>query len=350
MDESYLNKYRIVGLDWLRGLCALSIMFYHYGGGADITNFLNINSTLQKLGIYGVSIFFILSGLSIAIVYHKFITNIKSSFFFILRRIFRIVPLHFIICLLITTSLFYKNEYFDLYKFLLNATLLFGFFNPSEYIVVGAWSIGNEMVYYLFTPLILYIFNCNRKAGNIIYAISIIIGAYFAFFALDSKLSLAEQWSVYINPFNNFFLYITGIAIYYNFSNINFSLKINYSILILALFIFISLPLKGDQISICTGVYRFIYCSLSSFIVLSFYKMKITKLTFAGKLFEQFGIATYGVYLLHPIVLSYLSFINSGIIRLPIAMILTIVIALISYYLFESKLTKMGKRFTTLKS
>nr|WP_279290178.1 hypothetical protein [Clostridium cibarium] len=58
---------------------------------------LNADSCLGRLGIYAVSIFFILSGLSMAIVYNGFINSIKTSFVFLVRRIFRIWPLLWIV-------------------------------------------------------------------------------------------------------------------------------------------------------------------------------------------------------------------------------------------------------------
>ncbi|WP_408054947.1 acyltransferase family protein [Sulfurihydrogenibium yellowstonense] len=82
---------RIESLDYLRGIMALSVMIYHltswnlYHPGA--------STLLGRLGIYAVSIFFILSGLSIAVAYSHFINDLKSSIAFYIRRIFRIWPL-----------------------------------------------------------------------------------------------------------------------------------------------------------------------------------------------------------------------------------------------------------------
>lgn len=345
MKESSI-KNRIVGLDWLRGICALSIMFFHYIGIFDSTNLLN------KLGIYGVSIFFILSGLSMAIVYNHFIKDFKTSTYFFIRRLFRIIPLYFVICLLVIIPGLVTGRFnwHIILLFLLNITTLFGFIKPDAYLATGAWSIGNEMVYYSFTPIIILLYNYKKAFGNLILAVSIIIGVYFAFFRLHREISLVEQWSIYINPFNNLFLFVIGISIYYNFSNLTVSKWTNYLILITSITIFSILPFN-DQMHICTGINRIIYSLLCTVIVLCFYKMKNKKLTLAGKLFEQFGIATYGVYLLHPITIVYLSyFINSTIISIPLSIILTIGIALISFYFFESKLIQIGKKYTTIAS
>ena len=330
-------KNRLIGLDWLRGFCAISIMFFHFGGGYDKTN------TLMKLGIYGVSIFFILSGLSMAIVYNSFFKNINSYFDFFRRRIFRIVPLHFIACILML-GITSTSKDFDILDFILNITMLFGFIDHDNYIVVGAWSIGNEMVYYSLTPFVIILYNKNKIFGNIILLISTLIGMYFAFSILDSNKSIESQWSNYINPLNNLFLFIAGIALYYNFENIKIKNQTLYIILILSITTFLTIPYKS-QLSICTGIERISFCLISILLVLCFYKIQIKKNNRISYIFEIFGISTYGVYILHPIINDYLEIIlNKGVLTKLIAVPTTILIAILSYYYFEKKIIEFGKK------
>jgi len=335
-------KNRIVGLDWLRGLCALSIMLYHLLGSTTLNKF----NVLNKLGLYGVSIFFILSGLSMAIVYHHFIKDFKSSIVFFIRRLFRIIPLYFIVCVLNVIPILILTGSFDGYEFLINITTLFGFIDRHNYIAMGAWSIGNEMVYYLFTPFIIFAFNYKKIAGNILYVLTVMIGMYFAFNGLNSNISLPDQWITYIHPFNNFFLFVTGIFMYYNLHNIKISQKIIIPLLLMSGFIFALLPF-GDFISIATNWQRVAFCTISTFIVFLFYKIEIQNVSILGVVLEKLGIATYGVYLLHPIVRQYISYlIDSQRIIISTSIILTIIISLLSYYYFEIKLMNYGKRLT----
>jgi len=174
--------------------------------------------------------------------------------------------------------------------------------------------------------------------------IAVLIGLYFAFYRLYENINLDHQWPTYVYPFNNFFLYVSGIGLYYNFSDKNINSRLNLSILFLSLLIFVFLPFK-ERISIVTGCDRILYCILSIIIVFCFYKMKITKLNLVGKLFEQFGMATYGVYLLHPVIKLYLSYlIQSRWLLLILSVFLTIILALTSYYLIENKIIKIGKK------
>jgi len=330
---------------------ALSIMFYHLYFW--IYSPLDSSSPLGRLGVYGVSIFFILSGLSMAIVYHSFINSYKSAVSFFTRRIFRIWPLLWIVCILTLWPDFQGFDKFNHYKFIINITTLFGFIEPASYIATGAWSIGNEMLYYALSPLVFALYNKRKWIGNIFFASTVLIGIYFAFNLLDPYKNIANQWTIYVNPFNNFFLYVMGIAIYYNFKDIRINSKINTLILISAIALFCFLPYTGNQISIVSGIGRLIFVTISFLIVFCFYKMRIKLPNIFSKPLEIFGIATYGVYLLHPVACIYITLLfNKMNIKSDIALylsviILTIVTAIISYNKFELKFIKLGKKLTT---
>lgn len=336
---------RIDTLDWLRGLMALSIMFYHICGWQGLH--LDSESILGRLGIYGVSIFFILSGLSMALVYHSYIKNLKTTFNFIIRRIFRIWPLLWLVCFYIFfQQIILGNEHS--YKLLiLNITTLFGFIKPSAYMATGAWSIGNEMVYYFLTPIVFYLYNYKKIIGNVFLLVCVGIGVFFSFYLLKSEISLGDQWNLYINPFNNLFLYVTGISIYYNFKDVEFSSKLTNCLLMISLFLFCLLPFNGDQIFIVTGIGRIVFVLISLLIVLCFYKLKIDLPIFISKPLELLGIATYGVYILHPIIYFFVRDqlnIKSGILLIVPA--LTIFLSIFLYNFFELKFINIGKKIT----
>lgn len=62
-------NHRIDSLDYLRGIMALLIMLYHYYSwiysGFDSSEFMG------RIGVYGVSIFYILSGLTLYVAYKE---------------------------------------------------------------------------------------------------------------------------------------------------------------------------------------------------------------------------------------------------------------------------------------
>jgi peptidoglycan/LPS O-acetylase OafA/YrhL len=258
----------------------------------------------------------------------------------------------------VTFPVIAKGGEISLGKIFLNLTTLFGFFSPGSYLNTGAWSIGNEMVYYAFTPIIIVAYENSIIKGNVLLLFSFFVTVIFSFFLLDPDISLSDQWLTYINPFNNLFLYVAGIAIYYNLS----SVKISFSGVLLffgiAVTVFMFYPAYGDKIAIVTGVNRLVFLFSSILLVVSFYKFTRYELVPRGVQYplEKFGIATYGVYLLHPVVNMYAGYalskagLESSALLFAVVVLLTISAAIVSFNIFEKKLIKLGKRFTTINS
>lgn len=187
---------RFESLDWLRGLMAFAIMIYHLISWKLFHP--EAGTVLGNFGIYGVSIFFVLSGLSMAIVYNHFIKDLKTSLVFFVRRLFRLLPLLWIAIFIVSFALYFMKGELDIYKIFLNITLLFGFVAPDAYINTGAWSIGNETFYYAFTPILIMLYAKNKQLGNLGVLGLVAVGMYFAFYALDPNLTLSDQWTTYI--------------------------------------------------------------------------------------------------------------------------------------------------------
>jgi exopolysaccharide production protein ExoZ len=347
---------RIETLDWLRGLMAFSIMIYHLSYW--LIKPLDASNFFGRLGIYGVSIFFILSGLSMASAYQNSFTNIRSHISFFAKRFFRILPLYWLVCGLIILTKIYSNQFhYSSQTLFLNFTALFGFIEPNNYIATGAWSIGNEMVYYAFTPFIILIFNYSKWLGNIFFLITILTGLYFSFFLLTPETDLSIQWNIYINPFNNFFFYVLGVFMYYNLKSITIHTSIAVVLLCISVIVLYVLPFEGNQIGIVTRIPRILFVMLAFSIVFSFYKMKLQLPGFIETGLVYLGLISYGVYLFHPVVYIYSQFI---LVRLHInpdpyiyfifIITATICISFISYKYFELKFISLGKKWLQKKS
>lgn len=349
--DNKLNRFP--PLDWLRGTMALSVMVYHFA------NYHEAAHLLGRLGIYAVSIFFILSGLSMAIAYDLYIRDIRTSLYFFIRRLFRIWPLLWLSIALVvipTNFLGYRfyghDEPYSLAKILLNVSTLFGFVAPGQYINVGAWSIGNEMVYYAFTPGLIAAYKWRKQAGNLMTLLAAGIGLLFASRMLTTSSTLADQWMTYINPFNNLFLYCAGLAIYYNFRDLEIPQRFHLPLFMLPVILFAIYPANGDQINLVTGFNRVAFSIISIVVVFAFYKCAPVLPKFIGDKFEQLGIATYGIYLLHPIILEFtrsaFRALGLQIKYLPTlaAIGLTIALSLLIYKLLEAPLINLGKKLT----
>lgn len=360
MNVPLINK-RIEPLDWLRAILAVSIMLFHLKSWSNQTQ--DSSHILTRLAFGGVSMFFVLSGLCITLIYQNLILDKKQIFQFYISRLIRIWPLFWVVSILALLLSFLNNEKInqDWETLFFNFTTLYGFTSSIKTFVTGGWTIGNEIVFYLITPFIISLYNYKKKLGNLFFGITLLLGLYYSFYVFKSTQSLDNQWSIFIKPVNQLSLFTMGIAIYYNFTNITINSKIIYGLLFISVIMFCCLPFKGDEINIVSGIGRLIYITIYFIIVLCFYKLPLKLPSHLNTILIRIGTATFGIYLLHPIIKGYsiyfikLFFSNSTpnynhpIINLFV-IICTIFLSIISYYFFELRIIKIGKAFFMKRS
>lgn len=136
-----------------------------------------------------------------------------------------------------------------------------------------------------------------------------LVGAWFATVALSPLHTLADQSTLYINPFNNLFSYCGGIALYYNFRQTIPSKAQVAGMFIAGLAVFCLYPVHGNQIQIVTGAGRLAFSLASFLLVLAFYKNQLP--------LTHLGVMTYGVYLLHPMSRKHVS--HDAAVTLPVS-------------------------------
>ncbi len=347
-------KNRVEALDYLRGAMAISIMCYHYLSWSGTG--LATGSVLSKLGIYAVSIFYILSGLSMGLVYQGRICNFHQAGKFYIKRIFRIAPLFwlvntFALIAAYMSSLLIGSPYrIDIYKIVLNYTLTFGFIDPGAYITTGAWSIGNEMVFYAIFPILFLI--SPRNVWPIVLALvgGILVALAFAFAWLNPDGTLVDQWLVYINPFNQIFLFLGGIVLgIYTQPRPSIFRRL---IAVTALFIFWLYPVSGDRIALVTGFGRLILSISCVVFVWGFYSSNIKLQVFPAKILSFFGEGCYSIYLLHPIVGTIIVFVATRLgiavgIGFCMAVLVTLAGSWLTFRYIEKPMMKMGKEVTS---
>ncbi len=349
---------RLDELDWLRGCMALAILIYHSALFGNLGMATGADSVVGRMGIYGVSIFFVLSGLSMAHVYHAFFRSWGDGGRFFLRRLFRILPLLWLVVgLKVITTLAAGGE-LSAKVIALNLTALFGFVRPTAYMNVGAWSIGSEMVFYALTPAILWLFSRSRAAGVGVLAISLAIGAYYAFVALSPEVPLAQQWAVYIQPFNNLFLYLAGIALFYlpwpaRIPPLWAAVGFWAPMVAIAAYPVVSAPaVPGDQIALVTGWNRVAFSAFSIALVAAFYRLAPRLPPSLSRLLVALGTVTYGVYLLHPFAIDAMLAGPAALARLPAPLfiagvtLITAAVAALVYVVLERPMIAVGKRLT----
>jgi peptidoglycan/LPS O-acetylase OafA/YrhL len=145
---------RVLGWDALRGFCALMVAFYHLAHWMGLVE-------LPSLATYGVYLFFVLSGASLAYTYPAERLRAPGDVLrFLATRWLRLAPLFLVVCavFLVMLSARHGGGFPDLgLRLLLNATFAFGLIDPAvTSIPVGGWSLGIEFVFYLLFPALVF--------------------------------------------------------------------------------------------------------------------------------------------------------------------------------------------------
>lgn len=197
------QKNRLLELDALRGIAAISVMIFHY----------SISQNAGKLGwefrygVTGVDLFFMISGFVITLSIQK----IQKWQDFAVFRFARLYPT-FWSCLLITTLflLFYEPGSLTIAQFLANLTMFpvyFGIENVDQVY----WTLLVEMIFYLWI-LIVWLVGGMRHIVTIglVFMVGVVLlhalGSRFP--AVYSFLTLKVQF------LNHFPLFFTGILFY----------------------------------------------------------------------------------------------------------------------------------------
>lgn len=158
------------GILGLRGLAALAVVLFH------IRHLTGINIPEGLLFIerdfgYGAQLFFVISAFSL--MHSTEHTMLRPDWIrdYLIKRFFRIAPLFYtmlvgmLIIIMVhavrTDSLFPVS----IFTVFLNVFFAFGFFpNPEVGLVMGGWTIGAEMIFYVLFPVILIMVKNSRQA------------------------------------------------------------------------------------------------------------------------------------------------------------------------------------------
>src|ERR1700746_1718864 len=181
-DRAFLKNMKINSLHYLRGLLAIGVMIYHFCSGIlQYKYYYNADSILVRVGNYGVSLFFILSGLTLYHVYssENFFSKKKLKKYFV-KRFFRIYPLF------ILTTIFcvvFARQVYDLKTIALNLSGLFAFTNSFIPIHKVAWSVGNELVFYSAFPILLL---CLQQRYWILKLVPLILFLFLFYYGVTN--------------------------------------------------------------------------------------------------------------------------------------------------------------------
>jgi exopolysaccharide production protein ExoZ len=289
-------KARLHQIDQLRGLAACGIMLFHfisfqYGE-------LSSQDILGRIGLYGVSLFYVISGIALGHIYGS--ASDQKTFpyrSFFIKRYARLMPL-FILATII--AIVASRDSFELQRVVLNLAGLFSLLDYDGGIATGSWSIGNEWVFYLLLPAILALMAVRNKWIPMVIALAIFL--VFCAFAWSGATELTSFWPHYIHPFNHLIFFVAGVG----FGKYQLHQRpINWQMPVLggsALLCFILWPASGDRIALVTGTSRLVLSATTILFALAWYRINIRFWTLIEKSLLHLGDWSYSIYMLHPLV------------------------------------------------
>lgn len=286
-----MSKERNLYIDFTRGICVLSVMFYHF----------NLNNFFAKNGLYGVVIFFIISGYCMS----PSIESSKTIFEFIKKRFIRLFPA-LIFCGVITTLVkcyFYsstiKIHFNDLYKtilFLPNFNILYKILqyinlDIGKYNLVDGsyWSLIVEFKYYYLLAIVYFLINSK------FYIQIITIFTLLSFFLLKYlTINNLHAPSILMDFVEYLPFFLIGIAIY-KLPDIKYYILLISSLILFFLFYYFeiipySLPYSMNEIIVIFIFIPWFYILKFNFIHLE--NKMIFFVAFLGRI-------SYPLYLLH---------------------------------------------------
>ena len=337
---------RVYGLDYLRGLAAFCIAIYHLATWNSLIT--SPSSMLAKFGIYGVSIFFVLSGYALSHVYlaRGLFLNRLSLVNFYKNRITRIYPLYWF-TLIITLLVSHKE--FDTPTIILNILGLFSLVEPRSYISGGSWSIGNELVFYIFFP---FIFNLIKgfRGRLVCIIVTTFLLFYGAFRYTDSQINFNSIWSSYVNPINHMFFFLFGMLCRY--FQLGLGKNTSWFWLIGALTLLYMYPIDYKT-ELIIGLDRVILSVLACVILIPFINLDFSsKFTLViHKPLMLLADISYSLYLLHPIIYAiikkwfHIAHFEIGPLYYIACLFISVVVSFISYQIVERKGQQLFKSF-----
>ena len=293
-------KSKILYIESLRGLAAISVALYHF----NINSYLTSNLFIKNSWLM-VDFFFLLSGFVIALNFQNKIYNFLDAFKFQARRFFRLYPLHLTVLLIFLVIEFGKyiaeieyglvanNPAFSVNNFKSFIQNIFMVHALSqEYLTWNgaSWSISAEFFTYFFFALIVLI--CRRR-DFLVIAVSLLISIGAFIFLFNTNLSAGNG---FIRCLFSFFL---GVIVWNFCRHVNRTAPnfISYFIIILSL---LAVVFSESEDVIGINIFTpIIFCLMLILLQISNHDTNLVIKLLSNKNLVYLGTISYGIYMIH---------------------------------------------------
>lgn len=273
-----------------RSIAIIMVIIVH------ISQLYHFKNSILKLvfdyGQMGVQLFFIASAYTLCLSAEKRKDDLFPISSFYIRRFFRIFPIYYLgIIIYFFLNLYFKDiSKYSTFNIFANLSFTHGMIpSANNTIVPGGWSIGTEMLFYLFFP---FLYKFMLRGNMIIKAMIMIVVCYLI--VIISDVDVKNNSFSYFNIILQMPVFLIGI-LYYKYEK---KMNLLNAIILFCIFTFISLYLwKIEKFLFIPFISGLSFCGL----------IKILEKTFLNlKLFQKLGIVSYSLYITHFILAFYL--------------------------------------------
>lgn len=210
MSTDTKSRTRLVSLDALRGLAALSVVIFHYFSNFhDKYGHLSPPAFSFQWGRYGVELFFMISGFVIFLT----LDRITSTAEFAFSRFSRLFPTYWTAVILtwgIVALFGLPGREVGFVEASVNLTMIQGMLG-FPHVDAVYWTLQAELGFYLLAGLIYW--SGQRQRGAAILALLVLVDCCVNWFGLLGNVP--GLWRVYsLFPLDNLYLFLIGITIY----------------------------------------------------------------------------------------------------------------------------------------
>jgi peptidoglycan/LPS O-acetylase OafA/YrhL len=360
-----MAKFYIKSLDGLRGVAVLLVFLFHLGR-------LGLHTFGFEIGWIGVQLFFVLSGYLITRILLEQKNTDLSTYLkgFYWRRTLRIFPLYFGYLFLLVIAYFAVSIPANLpsftgflFTYTFNYSILFTGLEINR-LFTHLWSLCVEEQFYMLWPFLIYFLSRGQiKTLIIILLFATPLFRFFFYEILTTKTTDPETigTSIYWFTFSHFDAFAIGgginflknravglkpqswvlvciaiccVAGYFNYSSLSHTSAVAISSLGFPIH-----EIGNFQFTWSYSILNLLFASILWYFVHNESKILSSPIpVFLGRI-------SYGIYVFHFPIMGLLSnkfgtILNEGV-TILINLVLTIAVAWLSYYLFESRFLKL---------
>jgi peptidoglycan/LPS O-acetylase OafA/YrhL len=338
---------RLGFLDPLRGILVLCVAVYHLSVWFELSRSgSGLNMAIAKLGNYGVSAFFVLSGF--LLFRTSTWSRIRNEGFgrFWLRRYLRLATVFYLACAMNLAFHLGMGPDPTWVRILENVTLTFGAIHPNHALVTGGWYVGLVALLYFAYPALARV----RERGGLWFLGAMAIGLWL--WSLPSTLhGVMEQaqWNrfhTYVLAPNQVFLLAWGGLLAGLHTSTEKRLEPKLALLL-------ALPLLGvllwpsprffDHMAALTGWLRYGYLLIVTLLLALAAFTRNGEPGGLGKVLSRLGDWSYGLYLLHPFAMKLVAPHVSGGLGFSLSLGLAILGAALAHRWIEEPMARLGQ-------